>query len=135
MKTTTMKNFAGLTYVTVSNIPVKNSDLGEIIDVEPRVLETLVAIALIENKIPITGAEFRLLKSAINLSNEAIGDKLGVSRNTVLKWGKEIEKRLTPPYEMLVRLLVADILGIKISSSFEELRANDKTKKLSVKAA
>jgi len=135
MKTTTMKNFAGLTYVTVSNIPVKNSDFGEIIDVEPRVLETLVAIALIENKIPITGTEFRLLKSAINLSNEAIGDKLGVSRNTVLKWGKEIEKRLNPPYEMLVRLLVADILGIKISSSFKELRANDKTKKLSVKAA
>ena len=135
MKTTTMKNFAGLTYVTISNIPIKNSDYGEIIDTKPRELEVLVAIALIENKIPITGAEFRLLKSAINLSNEGIAKMLGVSRNTVLKWGKEIEKRLPTPYEMLVRFLVADSLGIKISSSIEELRANDKTKKIVLKAA
>lgn len=135
MKTTTMKNFAGLTYVTVINIPIKGSDLGDVIDAEPRELERLVAIALIENKIPITGAEFRVFKSAIDMSNEEIGEKLGVSRNTVLKWGKEIEKRLPPPYEMLVRLLVADVLGISIPATIENLRAGDKTKKISVKAA
>lgn len=135
MKTTTMKNFAGLTYVTVSNIPIRGSEFGDVIDIDPRQLERLVAIALIENKIPIRGAEFRLLKSAIAMSNEAIGDKLGVSRNTVLKWGKEIEKRLPPPHEMLVRLLVADILEIDISATIENLKANDKTKRISVKAA
>jgi DNA-binding transcriptional regulator YiaG len=135
MKTTTMKNFAGLTYVTVLNIPVKSSTFGDVIDAEPRELEKLVAIALIENKIPITGAEFRVLKSALDMSNEEIGEKLGVSRNTVLKWGKEIEKRLPPPYEMLVRLLVADVLGIFISTTIEDLRAGDKTKKINVKAA
>lgn len=135
MKTTTMKNFAGLTYVTVLNIPVRSSDFGDVIDTDPRELERLVAVALIENKIPITGVEFRLLKSAIGLSNEAIGDKLGISRNTVLKWGKEIEKRLPPPYEMLVRVLVADVLNIKIPATIEELKASDRTKKISVKAA
>jgi DNA-binding CsgD family transcriptional regulator len=135
MKTTTMKNFAGLTYVTVLNIPIKGSAFGDIIDVQPRELERLVAIALIENKIPIRGAEFRVLKSAIGMSNEEIGEKLGVSRNTVLKWGKEIEKRLPPPYEMLVRLLVVDVLGISISATIEDLRAGDKTKRIHVKAA
>jgi hypothetical protein len=74
MKTTTMKNFAGLTYVTVLNIPIKRSDFGDVIDVQPRELERLVAIALIENKIPIRGAEFRVFKSAIGMSNEEIGE-------------------------------------------------------------
>lgn len=135
MKTTSMKNFAGLTYVTVLNIPVKKSAFGDVINVEPRELEKLVAIALIENKIPITGAEFRLFKSALGMSNEEIGEKLGVHRNTVLKWGKEIEKRLPPPYEMLVRLLVVDALGISMAATIEDLKAGDKTKKINVKAA
>jgi len=135
MKTTTMKNFAGLTYVTVTDIPVKKSEFGEVIDVRPRELEELVSTALIEFKIPVRGAEFRVFKSAIGLSNEAIGNKLGVSRNTVLKWGKELDKRLPPPYEMLVRLLVAESLGIELEPSLDELRAKDKPRKISVKAA
>ena len=135
MKTTTMKNFAGLTYVTVLNIPVKSSALGDVIDAGPRELERLVAIALIEQKIPITGAEFRVFKSALDMSNEEIGEKLGVSRNTVLKWGKELEKRLPPSYEMLVRLLVAGVLGVSISATIEDLKAGDKTKRINVKAA
>ena len=49
--------------------------------------------------------------------------------------GKEIEKRLPPPYEMLVRLLVADVLGISIPATIKDLRAGDKTKKILVKAA
>ena len=76
-----------------------------------------------------------MFKSAIDMSNEEIGDKLGISRITVLKWGKEIEKRLPLPYEMLVRLLVADVLGISIPATIEDLRAGNKTKKIHVKAA
>lgn len=135
MKTTTIKGFAGLTYVTVSHVPLRKTELGDVINLAPRELEKLVAIALIEHKIPITGAEFRLLKSAINLSNEAISEKLGVSRNTVLKWGKDLQRRLPLPYEMLVRLLVADLLNIEISPSIDELKAGDRTKKISVTAA
>lgn len=135
MKTTTMKNFAGLVYLTVANIPIKKTDFGEVLNVAPRELETLVSVALIEHKVPIRGAEFRVLKSAINLSNEAIANKLGISRNTVLKWGQEVNKRLPPPYEMLVRLLVAELLDIEIGASVDELRAKDKVKKINVKAA
>ena len=135
MKKTSVKNFAGLTYVTVSNIPLRETDLGDVIDVASSELERLVASALISNKIPIRGAEFRVIKSALGLSNEAIADELGISRNTVLKWGKEIEKRLPPPYEMLVRLLAADYLGVKISATIRDLKANDKIKKINVQAA
>ena len=130
-----IKNFSGLTYVTVTNVPVKTTEFGEIMDVAPRELERLVAFALIENKIPVRGAEFRVMKSAVGMSNEGIANELGISRNTVLKWGKELDKRLPPPYEMLVRLLIAEALGLELELSIEELRAGNKAKKLSVKAA
>ena len=135
MKYTKMNNFSGLTYLTVLNIPVKETEFGEVIDMPPKSLEKIVAVALIENKVPIRGAEFRVMKSALGLSNEGIADQLGISRNTVLKWGREIEKRLPPPYEMLVRVLVAESLGVTLTAKIEDLKANDRAKKIRLEAA
>jgi DNA-binding transcriptional regulator YiaG len=135
MKTTTIKNFGGLTYVSVSKVPIRPTEFGDVIDMEQGELERLVAVSLIENRVPVRGAEFRVMKSALALSNDAIADYLGVNRNTVLKWGKEIEKRLPKPYEILVRLLVADLLGIELDATLEDLSADDKAKKISLKAA
>ena len=135
MKKTSIKNFGVLTYVTVTNVPIKGTEFGEVIDMEPRELEKLVATALIRHKIPVRGAEFRIMKSAVGLSNESIAKQLGISRNTVLKWGKETAKRLPPPYEMLVRLLVGGSLRMVLVATIEELRAGDKAKPISLKAA
>ena len=44
MKRTSIKNFGGLTYVTVTNIPLKQTEFGDVIDMEPRELEKLVAM-------------------------------------------------------------------------------------------
>ena len=57
MKKTSIKNFGGLTYVTVTNIPVKQTEFGDVIDMAPRELEKLVAAALIQYKVPVRGAE------------------------------------------------------------------------------
>lgn len=135
MKRTSIKNFGGLTYVTVTNIPLKQTEFGDVIDMEPRELEKLVAMALIEHKTPVRGAEFRIMKSAVGLSNESIAKQLGISRNTVLKWGKKTERRLPPPYEMLVRVLVAECLGMELVATIEELKAGNKAKAISLKAA
>ena len=135
MKRTSIKNFGGLTYVTVTNIPLKQTEFGDVIDMEPRELEKLVAMALIEHKIPVRGAEFRIMKSAVGLSNESIAKQLGISRNTVLKWGKETARRLPSPYEMLVRVLVAESLGMELVATIAELKAGNKAKAISLKAA
>lgn len=135
MRKTTIKSFAGLTYLTITNVPVKETEFGEVINLRPMLLEKLVAVALIENKVPIRGAEFRVMKSALGLSNEAIADKLGISRNTVLKWGKEIDNRLPAPYEMLFRVLTAELLKIRLNATISDLRAEDKAKKISLEAA
>jgi len=75
------------------------------------------------------------MKSAIGLSNEAIANELGVSRNTVLKWGKKPEERLPVAYEMLFRILMAETLGVSIDISLSELRGHDKAKHIQIKAA
>ena len=74
------------------------------------------------------------MKSALDLSNEYIANELGISRNTVLKWGKEIENRLAVPYEMLFRLLAAELLGVMLMPTLSDLRAKDKAQKINVKA-
>lgn len=135
MRRTILKHFAGLTYLTITNVPIKDTEFGEIIDLKPMLLEKLVAVALIENKVPIRGAEFRVMKSALGLSNEAIADKLGISRNTVLKWGKEVDNRLPAPYEMLLRVLTAELLKIRLNATIEDLRAENRAKKISLEAA
>lgn len=135
MRRTTLKHFAGLTYLTITNVPLKETEFGEVINLKPMLLEKLVAVALIENKVPIRGAEFRVMKSALGLSNEAIADKLGISRNTVLKWGKEVDSRLPAPYEMLFRVLTAELFKIRLNATIKDLRAEDKAKKISLEAA
>ncbi len=52
---------------------------------EPRELEKLVAMALIEHKIPVRGAEFRIMKSGVGLSNESIAKQLGIKRAQITK--------------------------------------------------
>lgn len=135
MKTIDMKNFGDLTYITIVNIPVKESEFGDIIDMEPRKLESLVAQAIIKHSIPICGAEFRIIKSAINLSNEAIGELIGVSRNTVLKWGKNIESRIPVSSEMLLRLLAAEKLGLTIDLRVEKLKESNLKSNITIEAA
>ena len=69
------------------------------------------------------------------LENEAIAKQPGISRNTVLKWGKETERRLPLPYEMLIGVLVAESLGMELIATIEELKAANKAKAISLKAA
>jgi len=135
MKTIDMKNFGGLTYITIINIPVKDSEFGDVIDMKPRELESLVARAIIEHSIPIRGAEFRIIKSAINLSNEAIGELIGVSRNTVLKWGKNVESKIPTSSEMLLRLLAAEKLGLTIDLRVEKLKESHPKSNIMIEAA
>lgn len=135
MKTITIKNFAGLTYMTVKNVPLKDTEFGDVINIEQGGLERIVSCALILNRVPIRGAEFKVMKSALILSNQFIADKIGINKNTVLKWGKNPEDRLPIAYEMLFRILIAEMLNLEISTSIDKLRGLDRPRKISVEAA
>jgi DNA-binding transcriptional regulator YiaG len=135
MKTINIKCFAGLSYVDIKGVPVKSTQFGDVINMASIDLERKVSVALIENRVPIRGLEFRLLKSAMKQTNDQIADTLGVHRNTVLKWGKNLEERLPKAYEMLVRLLAADLLKIKLPATIRALSADAKAKAIKIRAA
>lgn len=39
MRKTTLKHFAGLTYLTITNVPIKETEFGEVINLKPMCLE------------------------------------------------------------------------------------------------
>lgn len=51
----TIKGFANLEYLTLTDVPVKKTSHGEVFDVSLSELERISAIAILENRLPIRG--------------------------------------------------------------------------------
>jgi len=131
------ENLDGLTsleYIHFINVPMKASKHGPIIDLEPNVLETLAAKAVIENRIPLRGKEIKFLRKAIGLSLEKFAGKLGLTSGSVFHWEKEDKQRLAPVNEAAVRAFVAEVLELEISGKFSHL-LGDKFQDLKIKAS
>lgn len=135
-KIKTIIGWGPIDYVTIHNVPIRYSNKhGEILDISPKEIERKIAIALIENKIPIYGQELKLIKSAINLSFEDISKELGISKNSLVSWCKKESQRLSMVYEMAIRVLAADILGIELLGTLKDLKAKETRKNIDVEAA
>lgn len=131
----TIKGFANLEYLTLTDVPVKKTSHGEVFDVSLSELERISAIAILENRLPIRGAEVKLFRSVLGLSLSAFGEKLGYKDTTILNWEKNSAKRLSLVNEIAVKLLVAEFLGIHLPSSLDHLKGMEKAKNLKVSAA
>lgn len=135
-KTKTLKGWGPIKYVLIENVPVRYSEkYGEIIDISSSEIERKIAIAIIEHRVPIKGGELKLLKSAMGISFEDLGRTIGVSKNSLVKWCKETDQRLSIPYEIAIRVYVAERFGIKLNATLDDLIANDQAKEISLKAA
>ncbi len=120
---------SGLDYIHVV-VPVERAADGtEYIDLPPNTIERALATRIIEDRVPIRGAETRFLRSALGMSLQAWGKKLGMSAAGVQKWEKAKEKRLAPVNEAAVRSLCGELLDISIDSRWSRLVAKDKVPK------
>ena len=136
MKTTTLKGWGSLEYVTITKVPIRHSvKHGDIIAISPFELERLVAIALIEKRVPICGQELKLLKSAIGISFAEIASRIGVSKNSLVNWCKKKDKRLSIVHEIAMRVLASEILGVKLKATLDDLVADSEEKDLIIQAA
>jgi len=124
----------GLDYVYLI-VPIMKLKSGEeMIDLPMGVIDKGIAFKIIEDRVPIRGAEAAFLRKALGLSLKVWSNKFGLSAAGVLKWERALEKRLAPVNEAAVRAFCAEILGVEIDGTWSELIANDKTpKKVSVK--
>ncbi len=127
MKTMTIKKYYGLEYVTVVGIPLRKTQHGDVVDMDVRLIEKIVAKAIIQDKIPIRGIEFNFIRKMLGLSLGRIGADLGISAPAVLKWERAKKKRLDPINEVAVRALMAEKLGVKIPGKFSLLLGESKT--------
>ena len=110
-----------LEYIHFKNVPMRNSNQGPVIDLDPGVLDKLAATAILVEKIPLRGKEVHFLRKVIGLSMEKFAGKLGLSSSTIFHWEKAELDRLARVNELAVKSLVAEELGIEISGKFSAL--------------
>jgi len=73
-------------------------------------LHKVIAGVLIEKSVPLTGQEFRFLRTEMELSQLVLGKLIRVSDQTVAAWEKEVTKKVSGPSELLVRALARERL-------------------------
>jgi hypothetical protein len=124
----------GLDYVYLI-VPVLKLKSGEeMIDLPMGVIDKGIAFKIIEDRVPIRGAEVMFLRKALGLSLKDWANKFGLSAAGVLKWERARDKRLAPVNEAAVRAFCAELLGVVFEGTWSELIADNKTpKKVSVK--
>jgi DNA-binding transcriptional regulator YiaG len=131
-----LKGLVGLDYVLFKNVPMRQSEYGPVIDLEPGVLEKLAAQAVIEHRIPIRGKEVKFLRKTLGLSMEKFATKLELTSGAVFKWERNPEERLHSTNEIVVRAFVAEILGVEISGKYSALLGkNEQPEELILKAS
>jgi DNA-binding transcriptional regulator YiaG len=131
-----LKGLVGLSYIVFKNVPMKKSEHGPIIDLEPGTLEKLAAKAIVKERIGFHGKEVKFLRKALGLSLEKFAGKLGITSGAVFKWEQKPEERLHPMNEVAVRSFVAEQLGIELSGQFSQLLGRDtEPKELILKAS
>jgi DNA-binding transcriptional regulator YiaG len=119
-KLETIKNYRGFEYISLQ-VPVKDSFHGSFIDVKPELIETLVAKAMIEHKVPLRGKEVKFIRKVLGLSLERFAAKIDFTSGSILKWEKSETERLHKANEIICRAYFAEALGVEISGKFSEL--------------
>jgi hypothetical protein len=118
-------------YLIVPVLKIKGGE--EMIDLPMGVIDRGIAFKIIEDRVPIRGAEVAFLRKALGLSLKDWANNFGLSAAGVLKWEKAVGKRLAPVNEAAVRAFCAEELGVEVNGTWSELIADDETpKKVSV---
>ena len=65
----------------------------------------------------------------------SISEKIGVHQNSLINWSRDLDKRLAPPYEMLIRLLAGEAFGIEIDGGIDSLKAAESYHPIEIIAA
>lgn len=112
-----LRQYAGLEYVTVTNIPViriGDSAPPSGIRTSSKINEA-VAKSILEEGYAIHGKELRFFRiDLLGLSQEKFARELDVSSITILNWEKDSKRRLHLINELAVRALLAEKLNLNI---------------------
>jgi len=121
-----LHQYAGLEYVTITNIPViriGDSSSPSEIRTSSKINEA-VAKTMLKRGLAIRGKELRFFRvDLLRLSQEKFARELDLSSITILNWEKISTKRLHPINELAVRALVAEKLSLSLKLRLLEARS------------
>jgi DNA-binding transcriptional regulator YiaG len=116
-----LDHLVSLDYITFVNVPMRDSKLGPVIDLEPGALDVLAAKAILVHRIPIRGKECKFLRKVMGLSLEKFANAIGLTSASVFHWEKSENEQLSPINEAAVRAFAAEKLQVKMNGWFSEL--------------
>ena len=94
--------------VELIDCPMKKM-LGEwVLDINLVALQRFVFQGLMHKPYPLTGREMRFMRKFLGLSTTDVGEKLGISHATVVKWENE-QAKIGPSQESYLRLLFCEL--------------------------
>ena len=120
-RTCTINNFFGLDYLSIENVPVYDSEFGDIVDMKHTDLENLAIKALIKGKAPLKGKEIKLFRKLLGYSLEKFASEIGLTSGSILKWEKAMDERLHPINEVAVRAYLAEKFDVNLPGKYSEL--------------
>lgn len=93
--------------VKLIDCPMKKM-MGEwVLDINLAALQRFVFQGLIHKSRPLTGKELRFMRKFLDMSTTELGEKLGVSHATIVKWEKE-QTHISPAQEPYIRLFFCE---------------------------
>jgi transcriptional regulator with XRE-family HTH domain len=119
-----IRGFRGLEYVVFKGVPIRESKLGDVIDLNPELMEKMVAEAVIQVRVPIRGLEVTFLRKTLAFSLDKFAKELGLTAAVVRKWELNENERLHPMNEAVVRAFFGECLNIELSGKLSQLVAN-----------
>jgi len=103
---------SGLDYVFLQNGYQEHNEDGEVFVSFDDITEMNRAIAkiIIMNKPKLEGQDLKFLRTLVNLSQEAFGRLISVSRDGVAKAEATLSKELSPPMDKLTRIFAMEYI-------------------------
>ncbi|MBS0620665.1 MAG: hypothetical protein JSS61_04315 [Verrucomicrobia bacterium] len=95
--------------IELIDAPMKKVFGQWVIDIDMNELQLFVFRGLIHKPHPLTGKEMRFMRKFLELSTTQLGEYLGVSHATVVKWEQEHTK-VSPIQETYIRMFLFDRL-------------------------
>ena len=125
----TVKGLANLDYVEFHHVPMSvNEEFGNLVDADViKQMERQAAQEIIKSNLPIRGQEVSFFRSIFALSQREFAEKLGLSHVAIFKWEKAKNKRLDLVNEVVVKILVAGLLGLEITAALDNLVSHQKS--------
>ena len=122
---TTITGYFDLDYVVLVDVPVRDSKFGQVIAVDPAIVERRIAEEIIKQGVPLRGREVAFLRKSLGLSYEKFANRFGRTAGTVFRWEKKPDERMDQLVEAGLRSFFAEQLDVQLAGRFSLLKGKD----------